>query len=119
MNEIEMYRGDSKQVTFTLQIDNVPYIPEERDRIFFTVKNKRFDPNTALIKKSYPEDISYTEDTKEFDFNITSDESEKLCPGDYDFDIKFKFNGLSLIEKTGIVGKLVIKDNVTRRADEV
>lgn len=119
MENIEMYQGDTKRVSFTVTIDDEPYIPELEDRIFFTVKNMDYDPLNALIKKSYPENINFIEDTNEFELTIESSESEKLCPGTYQFDIKFKFVGINEVDKTGIVGNLIINSNVTRRVDEI
>ena len=119
MEEIEMYRGDSKRIVFTLEIDDKPYIPELSDRIFFTVKNMDYDPSKPLIKKSYPENIDFIENSNEYEFTINSNETENLCPGVYQFDIKLKLKGLNEVDKTGITGYLTIKPNVTREADEI
>ena len=76
-----------------------------------------YDPNAALIKKNYPETIDFIEEDKLFVIHFLPEDTEGLCPGNYDFDLEFVFQGVTQKIKTPVTGNLEIVNTVTRKGD--
>lgn len=117
---IEVMQGNTKDISFTVEINNEPFIPEEGDYIYFTVKNMKFNPDYALIKKSYPKDIDFNADDNSFTIHLLPQDTNNLCSGDYNFDLNFVFKGIEGDKiKTPVEGFIRIKSATTRKEDRV
>lgn len=109
----EFYRGDTYTRNFSLLWS------KKITDVFFTVK-KTSDDKKSLIHKRLGDGINLmdiTDDGNVYLLTIEAEDTENMAVNtDYYFDIEVLSNN---IKQTPIIGVLTLKEDYTRRKDEV
>ena len=105
----EFYRGDTYVRHFRIN--------EEVDQVYFTVKNDSSEKH-PIIKKKIGDGIYLVdkgEDGYLYSLTITSNDTDKLSIGDYNFDFEIVKGNIRL---TPMVGTISLSEDYTRKRDE-
>lgn len=105
----EFYRGDTYVRHFRIN--------EEVDEVYFTVKNNS-DEKHPIIRKKIGDGIYLMEHSDEgylYSLTITSDDTDKLSVGSYNFDFEIIKGNVRL---TPMVGTMTLSEDYTRKRDE-
>lgn len=109
----EFFRGDTYERNFSIQWS------KEITEIYFTLKSSS-DDKKPLIQKKLGNGINLMDVTEEgniYLLTIDAEDTETLSPNTtYYFDIAVLSNN---IKKTPIIGTLTLKEDYTRKKDEV
>ena len=117
---ISIPRGDSQTLVVNLLDENGdPYIPQDGDKIFFTVKKSLIEE--PVIKKYYPNGgINYIEDDKTFEIEIQPKDTDNLRFAEYLYDVQCNIMSMDEVKKiTVLYGGFLVREEVTTYKDEI
>jgi len=105
---IDLIRGDTLPIVFSLVNKNGNRISEEVDEIYFTIKKNYNDIEYVLQKKLSTNQIKKESDV--FKLIISHEETANLEYGYYIYDIEIKIDNYI---KTVVIGKINLLSEVT------
>ena len=112
--DIEIPKMDYQIIEISIKENGQLIKLETNDDIYFTVKKNPND-TTPLIQKQLNSGISYNENTKKYEIEITSTDTKDMVMGDingiYGYDITIYYDGNKPKQKA--VGSLKISNKYT------
>ena len=93
---IEIPKMDYQIIEIVLRENEIETTLDETDEIYFTVKRNANDIS-PIFQKSLNNGITYNEETKKYEIEITSEDTEKMQMGEnagiYGYDITIYYGG--------------------------
>lgn len=111
---IEIPKMDYQIIEISLKENGIETNLSDTDNIYFTVKRNANDIE-PIIQKSLNNGITYNEETKKYEIEITSENTEKMSMGEnagiYGYDITIYYDGNKPKQK--VIGQLKIGTKYT------
>ncbi|MCL1789940.1 MAG: hypothetical protein FWG40_01065 [Peptococcaceae bacterium] len=112
--KIEMHRGDTCQVSFTIKNKDDSPIGRIFDEIYFTVKNAAYDKDFLIQKRLSTGEI--TRDGDVYSLMLLPEDTDNLIFARYVFDVELVAHDPTF--KQTAIGELIIREEVTHARNE-